>query len=135
MTVHLFTPEGLAPDTPYRQVAVGTGSRHVHVAGQVAMLPDGTISGGDLAAQVGRALRNTAIGLTAAGAALTDVVRLTFYVVDWTPEKMADLMQGMASVADDIGLPSPLPPASLIGVSRLFQPGVLVEIEATAIVD
>ena len=38
-------------------------------------------------------------------------------------------------VAAEIGLPTPMPPASLIGVDYLFEPGVLVEVEATAILD
>lgn len=36
MPVQLFTPEGLLPDAPYHHVAVGTGSRHLHVSGQVS---------------------------------------------------------------------------------------------------
>ena len=136
MTVQLLAPKGLSTDTPYRHVAVGTGTRHVHVAGQVAMLEDGTPVGrGDLSAQVTQALRNTSIGLASAGAGFGDVLRLTFYVVDWEPGRMTELVAGMGLVAEEIGLPSPLPPASLIGVSRLFEPGVLVEVEATAIVD
>lgn len=44
-------------------------------------------------------------------------------------------MAGIEKAAEDIGLPVPLPPASLIGVDYLFEPDVLVEIEATALVD
>ncbi|MFC8528439.1 Rid family hydrolase [Nocardia sp. NPDC057227] len=122
--------------TPYHHVAVGTGSRHVHVSGQIARLADGTpVAPGDLAGQVAQALRNTAIGLTGAGATFDDVLRLTFYVTHWAPEQITDFMAGVERVAADIGLPLPLPPASLIGVDYLFQPDVLVEVEATAILD
>jgi enamine deaminase RidA (YjgF/YER057c/UK114 family) len=117
-------------------VAVGTGARHVHVSGQIARQADGApVAPGDLAGQVAQALRNTAIGLAGAGGTFADVLRLTFYVTRWAPEKFGDFMSGVKAVAEEIGLPTPLPPASLIGVEYLFEPDVLVEIEATAILD
>ncbi|SCX07354.1 RidA family protein [Mycolicibacterium fluoranthenivorans] len=134
MSVHMFSPPGLLQPVPYHHVAVGTGTRHVHVSGQIARLADGTpVAPGDLAGQVAQALRNTATALAGAGAGFGDVVRLTFYVTQWVPEQMGAFMAGMNLVAADIGLPSPLPPASLIGVDALFEPDVLVEVEATAI--
>ncbi|MEU3513265.1 RidA family protein [Streptomyces longwoodensis] len=134
MTVQHFTPEGLMQPTPYHHVAVGTGTTHVHVSGQIARQADGTaVAPGDLAGQVAHALRNTAIGLKGAGASFTDVLRLTFYVTQWSPEKIGDLMAGVEVVAEEIGLPLPMPPVSLIGVEYLFERDVLVEIEATAL--
>lgn len=64
-----------------------------------------------------------------------DVVRLTFYVTRWTPGKITDFMAGVEEVAEEIGLPRPMPPASLIGVEVLFEPDVLVEVEATAVIE
>ncbi|MER6324757.1 Rid family hydrolase [Streptomyces coelicoflavus] len=134
MAVQRFTPDGMLQPTPYHHVAVGTGTKHVHVSGQIARRADGTpVAPGDLAGQVAQALRNTSIGLTGAGASFEDVLRLTFYVTRWSPEKIGDFMAGVESVADEIGLPLPLPPASLIGVDYLFEPDVLVEVEATAL--
>ncbi|MER6164383.1 RidA family protein [Streptomyces violaceorubidus] len=136
MTVQHFTPAGLLQPTPYHHVAVGTGTRHVHVSGQIARRADGTpVAPGDLAGQVAQALRNTSVGLTGAGASFADVLRLTFYVTGWSPEKIADFTAGVESVADEIGLRLPMPPASLIGVEYLFEPDVLVEVEATALLD
>ncbi|MFC9464138.1 Rid family hydrolase [Streptomyces coelicoflavus] len=136
MAVQRFTPYGMLQPTPYHHVAVGTGTKHVHVSGQIARRADGTpVAPGDLAGQVAQALRNTSIGLTGAGASFEDVLRLTFYVTRWSPEKIGDFMAGVESVADEIGLPLPLPPASLIGVDYLFEPDVLVEVEATALLD
>ena len=63
------------------------------------------------------------------------MLRLTFYVTDWAPEKIGAFMAGVEQVAGEIGLAVPLPPASLIGVDHLFEPDVLVEVEATAILD
>lgn len=136
MTIRYLTPDGLTQPAPYHHVAVGTGATHVHVAGQIARLADGTpVSDGDLAGQVAQALRNTATGLDGAGATMSDVLRLTFYVTDWAPEKIGEFMAGVDQVAAEIALPQPLPPASLIGVDYLFEPDVLVEVEATAIID
>lgn len=136
MTVTRFTPEGMMTPTPYAHVAVGTGTRHVHVSGQIARQADGSpVARGDLAGQVAHAVRNAAIGLAGAGATFDDVLRLTFYVTDWAPEKIKDFMEGIGQIAEEIGLPNPMPPASLIGVDYLFEPDVLVEVEATAILD
>ncbi|MFE1443258.1 RidA family protein [Streptomyces sp. NPDC058739] len=136
MTVQHFTPKGMLQPVPYHHVAVGTGTRHVHVSGQVARQPDGTpVAPGDLAGQVAQALRNTAVGLEGAGASFADVLRLTFYVTRWDPEKTGDFMAGVEAVAEEIGLRIPIPPASLIGVEYLFEPDVLVEVEATALLD
>lgn len=136
MTVRRFTPEGMMQPAPYHHVAVGTGTRQVHVSGQVARTADATpVAPGDLAGQVAHVLRTTATGLAGAGASYDDVVRLTFYVTDWAPEKIGDVMAGVEEVAAEVGLPTPMPPASLIGVASLFEPDVLVELEATAVLD
>ncbi|MBR8740141.1 RidA family protein [Nocardiopsis sp. MG754419] len=136
MTVTRFSPEGLLRPTPYHHVAVGTGSRHVHVSGQIARHADGTpVAPGDLAGQVAQVLRNTAVGLAGAGATFDDVLRLTFYVTHWSPERVGAFMEGVEAVTEELGLPTPLPPSSLIGVEYLFEPDVLVEVEATALLD
>lgn len=136
MSVTRFTPSGMMQPTPYHHVAVGQGSRHIHVSGQIARNEDGsTVAENDLAGQVTWALRNTAIGLAGAGATFDDVLRLTFYVTQWAPERIGEFMDGVTRVAEEIGLPTPMPPASLIGVDYLFEPDVLVEVEATAILD
>lgn len=105
MSVHRFTPAGMLRLTPYHHVAVATGTRHVYVSGQIARTPDGTqVAPGDLAGQVAHALRNAATGLAGAGATFDDVVRLTFYVVRWAPEKIDAFMAGVDQVAGELGL-------------------------------
>ncbi|NOJ91387.1 RidA family protein [Corallococcus sp. CA049B] len=133
MPVTLLNPDGIMKPDVYRQVAIATGTRQVHIAGQVAYDAEGQlVARGDLAGQVAQAYRNVAIALAAAGATFDDVVRLTFYVVDWKRERMPDFLAGIEQVARELKI-SPAP-ASLIGVSVLFEPGVLVELEATAVV-
>jgi enamine deaminase RidA (YjgF/YER057c/UK114 family) len=136
MTVHLNSPSTLMQPVPYHHVAIGTGTRHVHVSGQISRTADATpVAPVDLAGQVAQALRNTYEGLTSADAGFDDVVRLTFYVTDWEPAKIEAFMAGVTEVAEEVGLSLPMPPASLIGVDYLFEPDVLVEVEATAILD
>ena len=133
MSVQLFTPEGMLPNAPYHHVAVASGTRFVYVAGQVAHTADGSPIPADLGGQVSQVFRNVARGLSAAGAGFQDVVRLTIYVTDWQTEKIGEFMDGVTAVAEEIGLPMPLPPSSLIEVVQLYEPGVLVEVEATAV--
>ncbi|PSL00881.1 enamine deaminase RidA (YjgF/YER057c/UK114 family) [Murinocardiopsis flavida] len=136
MTVQLLSPEGMFQPVPYHHVSIGTGSRQVHVAGQIARDAEGNpVATGDLTGQVAQALRNTARGLAGAGADFSDVVRLRFFVTGWRPEKMAGFMAGIERVTGELGIPQPLPPVSLIGIDYLFEPDVLVEVEAFAVLD
>ncbi|MER5656903.1 RidA family protein [Streptomyces sp. NPDC002131] len=135
MAVTLMNPAGLPEIDVYRQVSVATGSRLVFVAGQVAWDAEGVIVGaGDLAAQVEQCYVNIATALAAAGGGFDDVVKLTVHVVDWTPDKMPLLLEGIARAGARLGA-APVPPASLFGVAALDVPDHLVEIEATAVLD
>lgn len=135
MAVRTFSPDGLMQPVPYHHVSVATGTRHVNVAGQIARTADGAPMSTDLTGQVEEVLRNTAIALEGAGASFADVVRLRFFVTQWRSDQMDAFMAGVANVADEIGLALPMPPASLIGVDILFEPDVLVELEAYAVLD
>ncbi|MFE4310080.1 RidA family protein [Streptomyces sp. NPDC056891] len=135
MTITLVNPDGLPTVDVYRQVSIATGSKLVFLAGQVAWDADGgTVGVGDLAAQVERCYLNVGTALAGGGASFDDVAKLTVYVVDWTPDKMPLLLEGIARAAARLGV-TPVPPATLIGVAALDVPEHLVEIEATAVVD
>jgi enamine deaminase RidA (YjgF/YER057c/UK114 family) len=135
MAVTLINPAGLPEIPVYRQVSVATGTKLIHVAGQVAWDADGNDVGvGDLAAQVERAYLNVATALAAAGATFDDVVKLVVHVVDWTPDKMPQLLDGIARAGAALGV-TPAAPASLFGIVALDVPEHLVEIEATAVLD
>lgn len=137
MAITLTNPAGLPQVDIYRQVSVATGSRTVFVAGQVARDADGGHVGeGDLAGQVEQCYRNVRTALAEVGGSLADLAKVTVYVVDWTPDKMPALMTGLARAAAEPGVDSaPLPPSTLIGVAALAEPDLLVEIEATAVLD
>lgn len=134
MPISLINPEGLPTVDLYRQVAVATGSKLVFLAGQVALDADGALVGeGDLAAQVEQCYLNVATALDAAGATFADVAKLTVYLVDWTPDKMSALAEGISRAAAKLGITAP-PPLTGIGVAALAGPGMLVEVEATAVI-
>ncbi|MFD9476247.1 MULTISPECIES: RidA family protein [Streptomyces] len=135
MAITLVNPEGLPEIDAYRQVSIATGSRLVFIAGQVAWDADGvTVGEGDLAAQVERCYLNIGTALAEVGGSFEDVAKLTVYVVDWTPDKMPLLMEGITRAAAKLGA-APVPPASLLGVAALDVPEHLVEVEATAVLD
>ncbi len=135
MTITLMNPEGLPNVDVYRQVAIATGSKLVFIAGQVAQdAAGGLIGEGDLAAQVEQCFLNVATALAAAGGSFNDLAKLTIYVVDWSVDKMPLLMDGIARASTKLGV-TPMSPGTLVGVSILFEPRILVEVEAIAVLD
>ena len=135
MAITLVNPSGLPGIGAYRQVSIATGSKLVFIAGQVAWDADGvTVGEGDLTAQVEQCYLNIGTALAEAGGSFDDVAKLTVYVVDWTPDKMPLLMEGLTRAATKLGVTT-APPASLLGVAALDVPEHLVEIEATAVLD
>ena len=133
MPVQLSNPDGLYKPSSYMHVGVASGTRTVFLAGQVARNAASELVGaGDLAAQAEQAYLNVAVALASVGGSFDDVAKLTVYIVDWTPDKMAAFGEGVGRAASRLGI-NPLKPGTLIGVAALSEPGFLIEVDAVAV--
>jgi enamine deaminase RidA (YjgF/YER057c/UK114 family) len=115
--------------TPWEPVAgysraVAAGD-FVFVAGCTSMDGREFLHAGDAYAQTAQAISNVAAALTELGAALSDVVRTRIYVTDISRWREYGRAHG-----DAFG--SVMPATSMIGVSALVDPRMLVEVEAVA---
>jgi len=106
--------------------AVRVGS-HISVSGTTATDADGEIVDGDAYDQATRAISNVERALREAGAELGDVVRTRMYVTD-----IDDWEQVASAHAEAFG--EVRPATTMVEVSRLIAPELVVEIEADAIV-
>jgi enamine deaminase RidA (YjgF/YER057c/UK114 family) len=85
-----------------------------------------------LEAQARLAFSNVRSCLTAAGASVHDVVKLTYYVVGWGPEKAPLFRKALMEFLTDETGAVHRPPSTLISVPGLADPRWLVEIDAVA---
>jgi len=127
-----LNPAPLSPPRSYSHVTVITSARQIHVSGQIAMTAAGEVVGvGDLAAQTAQVYTNLGHALAAAGASLADVFKIVTYVVHITPDKVAAIRAARSKFVGD----GPFPASTMVGVTGLVHPDLLIEIEAIAAVD
>ena len=100
----------------------------VFVSGTTSLDAKGRVQGKDAGAQTLVTMRKIEAGLKSAGARLKDLVRLTIFVTD-----IRDM--GAVTKALDKALKGTVVSSTLVAVTALAVPGLLVEIESTAVVE
>ena len=109
------------------QVLAGA-TRHLTCSGQTAVDAQGHPQHeGNMRAQIGLALDNLEAVLTAAGMSLANLTRLVIYATD-----MDAALQNFDIIGARLGSAGVSPPMTLLGVTRLARPALMVEIEASA---
>jgi reactive intermediate/imine deaminase len=123
----LLNPAGLPAPISHYSNGVKVGDT-VYVSGQVALDGDGRLVGpGDVVAQTRQVLENIRRVLAAGGATLDDVVKVTVYLANVDDRPRVNEVRQAYFGANR-------PASTLVEVSRLALPGLLVEIEAVAVV-
>jgi enamine deaminase RidA (YjgF/YER057c/UK114 family) len=131
MTLDRVNPPSLARPSGFSHAVVADGGRLVFLAGQVALGPDGTIVGDTVTEQFERALANLLEALRAAGGGPEHLASLTVYAVDLGDyrehgQQIGEVWRRLAGRA--------YPAMAAIGVSRLWEPAALVEIQGHAVI-
>ena len=130
MTSERINPAELARPSGFSHAVAATG-RMVFLAGQTGVDRDGNVADGGVVPQFERAMTNLLTALGAAGGLPSDLVSLTIYLTD-----MADYQ----AHAREIGAVwrrlagTDYPAMAAVGVTRLWLPGLLVEIQGIAVV-
>jgi enamine deaminase RidA (YjgF/YER057c/UK114 family) len=125
-----INPAELARPSGFSHAVAATG-RMVFLAGQTGVDRDGNVAEGGVVPQFERALTNLLTALGAAGGLPSDLVSLTVYLTD---------MAGYQARGKEIGAVwrrlagTEYPAMAAVGVTRLWLPELLVEIQGIAVV-
>jgi enamine deaminase RidA (YjgF/YER057c/UK114 family) len=131
MALERVNPPSLARPSGFSHAVVADGGRVVFLAGQVALGADGTIAGGTVTEQFERALANLLEALRAAGGGPEHLASLTVYAVDLGDYRAhgREIGEAWRRLAG-----RDYPAMAAIGVSRLWEPAALVEIQGHAVI-
>jgi enamine deaminase RidA (YjgF/YER057c/UK114 family) len=127
------SPKTLIPPAGYSHIAKVNRGTIVYLAGQVASDASGKLVGeGNFEAQAEQVFRNLKIAVEAAGGTMADIVKLNIYLVAQVDQAEVPKLRAIRNRYVNIEKP---PASTLVVVSRLAQPGWLIEIEAVAALD
>jgi enamine deaminase RidA (YjgF/YER057c/UK114 family) len=128
MSRQLISPETVHPSPGFSHIAIAEGSTVVHFAGQVALDPEFGIIGGDsLSEQTKAAMNNLAEVMAAADVGWDDIVRRTIYTLHPTE------YETITAAIDEVTGGAAHPAQTIVGITGLAVPGLLIEIECTAV--
>ncbi|MFC9584296.1 RidA family protein [Streptomyces yangpuensis] len=130
MSLDRINPAELSPASGFSHAVVATGSRMVFLAGQTALDGAGKVVGETLPEQFETALANLLSALAAAGGAPSDLARVTVYAVDVAAYRThaAELGRIWRRAAG-----RDYPAMAVIGVVRLWDDQVMVELDGVAV--
>jgi enamine deaminase RidA (YjgF/YER057c/UK114 family) len=131
MNVERINPAELGRPSGFSHAVAMTAGRMVFLAGQIGLGRDGKLVGGGVVAQFGQALANLLTALAAAGGHPGDLVSLTIYIVDLA-DYQAHAKEIGAVWRQQVG--TEYPATAGVGVTRLWDPEALVEIQGIAAV-
>ena len=127
-----ITPKGFgAPLGMCSHGMIAPGGELMIVAGQVGMAADGQVAAGDVIAQTKQALENVRAVVEAGGCTMRDVVRLQTFLT--RADDIAGFIKARTEVFPQYFPDRVYPPNTLLIISRLVRPELLVEIEAMAV--
>jgi enamine deaminase RidA (YjgF/YER057c/UK114 family) len=131
VSIERVNPPSLAAPSGFAHAVIATGGRIVFLAGQTALDADGAIVGGTIVEQFEQALSNLLTALAAAGGQPADLASLTVYAVDLADyrahgREIGAVWRRLAG--------RDYPAMAAIGVSRLWDPAALVEVQGYAVV-
>lgn len=126
MSRKLINPTQLHPAPGFSHITVAQPGVVVYIAGQTALQPDFSLpEGSDLAAQTEATMRNIEIALNEVGAKWEDVVRRTIYTLHPTE------YETITAAIEKVQGSQEHPAQTILGVTGLAVPGLLIEIEVT----
>lgn len=121
----ITTPEA-RPVANYKMATRMEGGRLLYLAGQVARDAEGNVlAPGDIRTQAREVFQNVQRVLQAAGGDLPDLLKMTTYIT------RSEDIPTVAEIRQQF-IPGELPASTLIVVSRLAQPDLLIEVEGMA---
>ena len=131
MDVERINPTELARPSGFSHAVSAPAGRTVFLAGQIGMDRNGKVADGGIVAQFEQALGNLLTALAAAGGQPEDLVSLTIYLID---------VEDYQAHGKEIGAVwrrlagTEYPAMAGVGVTRLWDPAALVEIQGIAVV-